>query len=101
MSDHDNTRLPPSIEEEEEAGINEINGYKPSNIRPSVGRNSLDSSTWSLGTASTVTVEEKDYALLYAYALVTGQVAQELEVVAKVVEELFGKLDEERTVLLQ
>ncbi|KAJ4306085.1 hypothetical protein N0V88_000881 [Collariella sp. IMI 366227] len=47
-----------------------------------------------------VNVEERDYALLYAYALVTGQVAEELKVVAKEIEGLFGVLDEE-TLLLQ
>ncbi|KAI3326711.1 ribosomal protein L19 [Xylariaceae sp. AK1471] len=42
-----------------------------------------------------VTLEEPDYALLYAYALVTGQVAKELKVVEKEVEALFGRLDED------
>ena len=48
---------------------------------------------------SGVTVEESDYALLYAYALVTGQVAKELEVVEKEVEALFGRLDEDALLL--
>ncbi|KAK8131462.1 60s ribosomal protein l19 [Apiospora sp. TS-2023a] len=48
---------------------------------------------------SGVTVEEPDYALLYAYALVTGQVAKELEVVEKEVEALFGRLDEDALLL--
>ncbi|KAK8879089.1 ribosomal protein L19 [Apiospora arundinis] len=48
---------------------------------------------------SNVTVEEPDYALLYAYALVTGQVAKELEVVEKEVEALFGRLDEDALLL--
>lgn len=47
-----------------------------------------------------VVVEERDYALLYAYALVTGQVADELKVVEKEIEGLFGVLHEE-SVLLQ
>lgn len=37
-----------------------------------------------------VTVEERDYALLYAYALVTGQVAEELKMVEKEIENLYG-----------
>ena len=49
---------------------------------------------------ASVRVDEHDYALLYAYALVTGQVAEELKVVAKEIEGLFGVLDEE-TLLLQ
>lgn len=44
-------------------------------------------------------VEEKDYALLYAYALVTGQVAEELKVLKKEVEALFGVLNEEALLL--
>jgi hypothetical protein len=52
------------------------------------------------GSLASVRVDEHDYALLYAYALVTGQVAEELKVVAKEIEGLFGVLDEE-TLLLQ
>ncbi|KAI1327318.1 ribosomal protein L19 [Xylariaceae sp. FL0255] len=46
-----------------------------------------------------VTLEEPDYALLYAYALVTGQVAKELKVVETEVEGLFGRLDEDALLL--
>ncbi|KAL7623026.1 hypothetical protein AAE478_006705 [Parahypoxylon ruwenzoriense] len=46
-----------------------------------------------------VTVEEPDYALLYAYALVTGQLAKELKVVEKEIEALFGRLDEDALLL--
>lgn len=49
--------------------------------------------------AGQVQVEEKDYALLYAYALVTGQVAEELKTVRKEVESLFGVLHEEALLL--
>ena len=52
------------------------------------------------GRLAHVNVEERDFALLYAYALVTGQVAEELKVVAKEMESLFGVLDED-TLLLQ
>ncbi|KAK5661297.1 hypothetical protein OQA88_11192 [Cercophora sp. LCS_1] len=48
-----------------------------------------------LGSLTRVNVEERDYALLYAYALVTGQVAEELRMVAKEIEGLFGVLGEE------
>ncbi|TDZ26806.1 Uncharacterized protein Cob_v000217 [Colletotrichum orbiculare MAFF 240422] len=44
-------------------------------------------------------VEEKDYALLYAYTLVTAQVAQELEYVQREVENLFGVLNTEALLL--
>ncbi len=46
-----------------------------------------------------VNVEERDYALLYAYALVTGQVAEELKVVGEEIERLFGVLHEELLLL--
>ena len=46
-----------------------------------------------------VVVEERDYALLYAYALVTGQVADELKIVEKEIEGLFGVLHEEALLL--
>ncbi len=46
-----------------------------------------------------VVVEETDYALLYAYALVTGQVAKELKVVEREIEGLFGRLDEDALLL--
>jgi hypothetical protein len=43
--------------------------------------------------------EERDYALLYAYALVTGQVAEELKGAAKEVEGLYGVLHDESLLL--
>ncbi|OAQ80692.1 60S ribosomal protein L19 [Purpureocillium lilacinum] len=46
-----------------------------------------------------IVVEEKDYALLYAYALVTGQVAEELKVAEREMESLFGVLNEESLLL--
>lgn len=38
---------------------------------------------------------DEDYELLYAYALVTGQLAIDIAVVGGCVEELYGVLDEE------
>ncbi|OLN85965.1 Uncharacterized protein C26F1.08c [Colletotrichum chlorophyti] len=46
-----------------------------------------------------VVVEEKDFALLYAYTLVTAQVAQELEYVQREIENLFGVLNTEALLL--
>jgi hypothetical protein len=40
--------------------------------------------------------KDEDYALLYAYALVTGQLAEEIEKVEKEIEGLFGVLDDTR-----
>lgn len=47
-----------------------------------------------------VLAEEQDFALLYAYALVTRQVAEELRIAEKEIEGLLGVLDE-RSPLLQ
>ena len=38
---------------------------------------------------------DEDYEMLYAYTLVTGQIAEEIKRVEKEVEDLFGILDEE------
>ncbi|KAF4983475.1 hypothetical protein FDECE_17299 [Fusarium decemcellulare] len=46
-----------------------------------------------------VLAEEQDYALLYAYALVTGQVADELRMVGKEIGTLFGVLNEDTRLL--
>ncbi|KAG6037118.1 hypothetical protein E4U41_005310 [Claviceps citrina] len=53
----------------------------------------------SRGTTKDVHVTEGDYALLYAYVLVTGQVADELGVAAAEIEALFGALDGEAPLL--
>ncbi|KAG5934452.1 hypothetical protein E4U53_000691 [Claviceps sorghi] len=44
-------------------------------------------------------VEEKDYALLYAYTLVTMQVAEELKKVKGEIEGLFGMLNQDELLL--
>ncbi|EFY88257.1 hypothetical protein J3459_017142 [Metarhizium acridum] len=44
-------------------------------------------------------VSESDYALLYAYVLVTGQVADELRIAAAEIESLFGILSGDLTLL--
>ncbi|KAI9172398.1 hypothetical protein HJFPF1_01900 [Paramyrothecium foliicola] len=50
------------------------------------------------GDAATI-AEEKDYALVYAYTLVTVQVAEELKKVRAEIEGLFGVLNEEALLL--
>ncbi|KAI0206859.1 ribosomal protein L19 [Astrocystis sublimbata] len=57
------------------------------------------SATGQVPNLGNVTLEEPDYALLYAYALVTGQVAKELKIVEKELEGLFGRMDEEAMLL--
>lgn len=66
---------------------------------PKKGASGTGHSALSGSLAGQVQVEERDYALLYAYALVTGQVAEELKVVKKEVEGLFGVLNVEALLL--
>jgi hypothetical protein len=47
----------------------------------------------------TPVARDEDYEMLYAYTLVTGQLAEEIKRVEKEVELLFGVLDEELLVL--
>ena len=44
---------------------------------------------------SMVIAKDEDYELLYAYALVTGQLAEEIARIEKEVEGLFGIVDED------
>ncbi|KAG5978013.1 hypothetical protein E4U55_006413 [Claviceps digitariae] len=53
----------------------------------------------SHGPSKGMHVTEGDYALLYAYVLVTGQVADELGVAAAEIESLFGGINEESPLL--
>lgn len=46
-------------------------------------------------THGEVITTDEDYALLYAYALVTGQLGLEIETLGKEIEGLFGVLDED------
>jgi hypothetical protein len=43
--------------------------------------------------------KDEDYEMLYAYILVTGQLAEEIRKVEREVEELFGVLDEDLLML--
>ncbi|KAF2402531.1 hypothetical protein EJ06DRAFT_528642 [Trichodelitschia bisporula] len=42
---------------------------------------------------------EEDFELFYAYALVTKQIADEIKVVFRLIEQLYGKLDEDSLIL--
>jgi hypothetical protein len=53
----------------------------------------------TMSRRETVVVEEKDYALLYAYTLVTGQVATELKMIQREIENLFGVLSDDMLLL--
>ena len=43
--------------------------------------------------------KDEDYEMLYAYTLVTGQLAEEIKTVEKEIEDLFGVMDEELLML--
>ncbi len=47
----------------------------------------------------TSVAKDEDYEILYAYTLVTGQLAEEIQKVEREVEELFGVLDEDMLML--
>ncbi len=42
-----------------------------------------------------VVAKDEDYEVLYAYTLVTGQLAEEIKKVEKEVEDLFGFIDKD------
>jgi hypothetical protein len=48
-----------------------------------------------VGAENGPTTTDEDYALIYAYVLVTGQLAEEIEKVEREIEGLYGVLDEE------
>lgn len=58
-----------------------------------------DNMAAQLANDGTQVVAEEDYALLYAYTLVTGRVAEELKKVRAEIEGLFGVLHEESLLL--
>ncbi|KAL7800331.1 Fusaric acid resistance protein-like domain-containing protein [Trichoderma ceciliae] len=65
------------------------------------GESSHDTAVASSDTQTgAVVAKEKDYALIYAYTLVTGQVAQELKIAEKEIDGLFGILNEESPLLV-
>ncbi|KAL7941468.1 Fusaric acid resistance protein-like domain-containing protein [Trichoderma barbatum] len=66
------------------------------------GESSHDAAAVTISDAPVgpVVAEERDYALIYAYTLVTGQVAQELKIAEKEIETLFGVLNEESPLLV-
>ena len=51
------------------------------------------------GQEDDAVVEERDYALLYAYTLVTVQVSDELKAVRREIDGLFGVLDPDALLL--
>jgi hypothetical protein len=84
---------------EHNALVNKASDTPAKENTPERNSNGKASVTTIFGPMAEVTLEETDYALLYAYALVTGQVAKELKVIEKEVVALFGMLDEDAMLL--
>lgn len=76
----------PTIEGNKDRLLGKIYQFR----RDNMGRGEASSST---ATATASVAEESDYALLYAYILVTAQVAAELKIVREEIEGLFGVLN--------
>jgi len=89
----------PSVVGTRDRLLGKIFQFRKEHARLPEGARNANGESAGLGELAQVTVEERDYALLYAYALVTGQVAEELKRVAKEIEELFGVLGEESMLL--
>ena len=62
-------------------------------------KNAASSAEEEEGIEMQPVAKDEDYEMLYAYTLVTGQLAEEIKRVEREVEELFGVLDEELLVL--
>jgi hypothetical protein len=91
----------PSIVATRDRLLSKIFRFREENMaatRASAERVGEGSSNPEHQTPGTV-VAESDYALLYAYVLVTGQVADELRVAAAEIESLFGVLNGDSTLL--
>ncbi len=43
----------------------------------------------------TISAKDEDYEMIYAYILVTGQLAEEIQKVEKLIEDLYGVMDED------
>ncbi|KAK4452327.1 Fusaric acid resistance protein-like-domain-containing protein [Podospora aff. communis PSN243] len=89
----------PSVVGTRDRLLGKIFQFRKEHVPPQMGGTSANGGEAALGGLTHVAVEERDYALLYAYALVTGQVAEELRRVAKEIEGLYGVLGEESLLL--
>lgn len=81
----------PTVENNKDRLLGKIYQFRKDHMNP----NSRDDSNGG----ALVLAEERDYALLYAYTLVTAQVAEELKKVRDEIEGLFGVLHEESLLL--
>lgn len=81
----------PSIDKNKDRLLGRIYQFRKDHAASRLGGNS--------NNGSAAVADEKDYALLYAYTLVTGQVAAEMDKVKAEIENLFGILHEESLLL--
>jgi hypothetical protein len=81
-------------------GWQEVDGnHRPTGNGNANGTSAMVGAMGQVPKLGSIVVEEPDYALLYAYALVTGQVAKELKTVETEMESLFGRLDDDAMLL--
>ncbi|KAH6610794.1 60S ribosomal l19 [Trichoderma cornu-damae] len=81
----------PTIDRTRDRLLNKIYQYRKDHTEMNLGINDED--------ASQTMTEERDYALLYAYTLVTAQVAAELKKIKVEIEGLFGVLHQDELLL--
>ncbi|EHK16505.1 uncharacterized protein TRIVIDRAFT_214431 [Trichoderma virens Gv29-8] len=81
----------PTIDRTRDRLLNKIYQYRKEHMEMNL-RSTEDDAVQAM-------TEEKDYALLYAYTLVTAQVAAELKKIKKEIEELFGVLHQDELLL--
>ncbi|KAL7942480.1 Fusaric acid resistance protein-like domain-containing protein [Trichoderma barbatum] len=81
----------PTIDRTRDRLLNKIYKYRKEHMEMNLRNNDDD--------AVQAMTEEKDYALLYAYTLVTAQVAAELKKIKKEIEGLFGVLHQDELLL--
>jgi hypothetical protein len=99
MLEYPLTDAVPSIAGTRDALLAKIFAFRGEHAAVARGRDSNGGGSGFGSLAGSAHVEERDYALLYAYALVTGQVAAELKNVEREIEGLLGTLDEELLLL--
>lgn len=85
----------PTIDSTKDQLLGRIYQFRKEHMRRQAQDDAGDASSKRM----TEVVEEKDYALLYAYTLVTAQVAAELKKVRGEIESLFGVLGEDELLL--
>jgi hypothetical protein len=76
-----------------------VEGDENDATRNATGTNAGNRNAAAPALPESMAVTEKDFALLYAYTLVTSQVAEELKKSRADIEELFGMLNEDAMLL--